>query len=214
MTEELKEQIAQDIDPKQEAIQDGENPPGEKPKEKDSGEEEEKELLATGQKEQEQNDIYGKPAEYDFSNVELMQGMTLESESTKEFSELAAKCNLSQKTADEFVKIGAKLIEKSVNNVLAQLQSEQIEQYKLATNTDPDIGGDKLNEALDIAELAYKEFATPKLKELIEQSGLKYNNEVIKTFRNIGLKMKEADIHNTGIPQGQTKTAAQILYGS
>ena len=140
--------------------------------------------------------------------------MTLEPESTKEFSELAAKCNLSQKAADEFVKIGAKLVEKSVNNVFAQLQAEQIEQYKLATNTDPEIGGEKLNEALDIAELAYKEFATPKLKEFLQQAGLNYHNEVIKTFRNIGLKMKESNIFNSDSPQGQNKTAAQILYGS
>lgn len=214
MTQELNQQEQQDT---QEIL---ENEQEEKQSEAKVNEQSEEKSKAENSTEKEktenseEEEIYGKPENYDFSNVELAQGMTLEPESTKEFSELAAKCNLSQKTADEFVKIGAKLVEKSVNNVFAQLQAEQIEQYKLATNTDPEIGGEKLNEALDIAELAYKEFATPKLKEFLQQAGLNYHNEVIKTFRNIGLKMKESNIFNADSPQGQNKTAAQILYGS
>lgn len=157
-----------------------------------------------------ENDVYGKPETYDFSNVDIGENMELEPESTKEFMELAGRCNLNQKTADEFIKLGAGL----VNKTISQIKEQQIESYKIALNTDKEIGGAKLNAALDEAELAYSQFATPELIKVFNETGLKYHPEVIKTFRNIGAMMKEGKIFNSDSPAETEQSYAEIIYGN
>ena len=157
-----------------------------------------------------EGEIYGKPDSYDFSGVDIGENMELEPETTKEFTELAGKCNLSQKTADEFIRLGASLVNKSIS----QIKGQQIEAYKIALNTDKEIGGTKLNAAIDEAELAYSKFATPELINVFNETGLKYHPEVIKTFRNIGAMMKEAKILDGVHPAEKDLTPAQILYGN
>ncbi len=66
---------------------------------------------------------------------------------------------------------------------------------------------------MSVADDAYNEFATPKLKELMVSTGLVYHPEMIKMFHKIGEIMQEDMMSYGGKPAEEELTPAQILYG-
>ena len=74
---------------------------------------------------------------------------------------------------------GAKL--KDENN----LRETTLLSYQAMFNEDaelPDINSSQLKEYMRIADSAYCEFASPKLKEIFKEQGLIYHPELIKMF--------------------------------
>ena len=66
---------------------------------------------------------------------------------------------------------------------------------------------------MQTANNAYSQFASPKLKELLNSTGLIYHPEMIKMFYKIGELSKEDNLTYKGIPAVKELTPAQILYG-
>jgi hypothetical protein len=67
---------------------------------------------------------------------------------------------------------------------------------------------------LDVANCAYSDFASPKLKETLEKTGLVYHPEMIKMFHKIGELSQEDNLSHYGAPAIEELTPAQILYGT
>ena len=66
---------------------------------------------------------------------------------------------------------------------------------------------------MSLATDAYSTFATPKLKELLQKTGLVFHPEMIKMFHKIGELAQEDGISYGGAPAQEELTPAQILYG-
>lgn len=58
--------------------------------------------------------------------------------------------------------------------------------------------GDKYAEEVSIAGKAFEAFASPKLQELLNNTKLNYNPEVVKMFRDMGKKMSEDSFEKGG----------------
>ena len=77
---------------------------------------------------------------------------------------------------------------------------------------DSEFGGDKYDENVGIANRGLDKFGTPKLVEVLKQTGLGNHPEFIRLFTRVGKLVKEDDPGGDTRPQGAEKTQAQVLY--
>ena len=150
------------------------------------------------------------PETYDFSAVELPDGMQLDKDLTSEFEAAAKEMNLSQAKADKLISLGVKLNQKLAQNFTSQLEEAKnnlIESYKLKLNTDPEIGGAKLKQSLVDANEAYSAFVDDEAAKLLSDSGLNFHPAIVKTFMKIGKQIKNDSIHSSN-HSAHTRTAA------
>lgn len=141
------------------------------------------------------------PEEYDFSAVELPEGVELDKDLTSEFSQLAKEHNLSNENASKFMAIGVKLstqIKERFEQAVKEAHENQLKAYKTMLNTDSEIGGAKLKQSLLDANVAYNEFVTPEAAKLLSDTGLNNHPAIVKVFMNIGKQLKDDAIRQTG----------------
>lgn len=136
------------------------------------------------QTESQEDKTDGAPDEYEFQAAE---GQEFDKEVIEHFSEVARELNLSQDAAQ-------KVLDKMAP-VLAQRQAEQInqvqQQWAKDAAVDKEFGGDKLNENLSTAKQAIETFATPELRELLNETGMGNHPEVIRVFYRVGKAISE-----------------------
>lgn len=147
----------------------------------------------------------GAPEKYDFTAPE---GLSYDETILSNFSEVAKELNLPQAQAQ-------KVLDKMAP-VIAQRQQEQFQaarqQWAEESRADQEFGGDKLQENLGHAKRAMDTFATPELRQMLDDSGFGNNPEVIRLFVRVGKAIGEDGIV-TGKPAGN-KPSAQKLYAA
>lgn len=183
--------------------------------------EEKSELQNDKQNDQQKNldgDIYGAPEQFDYSDIKLPEGMTLDKELLEEFEPIAKKFNLSNKSANELLGLAVKLSEKNISIVQDAIQQSQIaEKNSYMQMLDQDIelnvkDSAQYEQYLSVASKGIKAVATPKFKEFIKDKGLTHHPEFIKVFHKIGQLCTEVKIPD-GNPSGKDVDAADVLYG-
>ena len=90
--------------------------------------------------------------------------------------------------------------------------NQTVKDWVTEAKADPEIGGDAYAENVGIAKRGIDSFGTPKLVEVLEQTGLGSHPEFIRLFIRIGKTIKEDDPGGTGGAGGEELTGAQILY--
>lgn len=164
------------------------------------------------------DDLFGQPESYDYHEIELPEGMILDEMRTNQFSDYAKKLNLSQKGANNIVKMAVDLTEQTKRQTLdafLNIQKEKIEGYKNALVCDREIGGNKLNSAIETANIAYDGFfADEELRSLIAESGLSVHPKFIKALKEIGENMKEDSVHSSLNSSYKPRNIEDILYPS
>ncbi len=167
------------------------------------------------------SEVYGSPEQYDYSTVELPEGITLDTELTQEFEPIAKKLNLSNKSANELMKLAVKLTQKNVSkfpDYSAAVQQAKKDSYVEMLNKDKELNVN--NEAqygsyLNVATQGLKAVATPKFIELLKAEGLTHHPEFIKTFHKIGQLCASEKIPDVQYPSGQKEIdPADVLYGN
>lgn len=124
------------------------------------------------------------------------ENVKLDEAVTTEFKALAKDLKLPQAQAQQVVDLGVKMAQNwqaqqadSIATTVAGWASE--------TTNDPELGGDKLNENLAVAKSALTHFGSPKLAELLNQSGLGNHPELIRLLHKVG-KATTGDTIDTG----------------
>lgn len=134
----------------------------------------------------------GAPERYEFRAPE---GAELGSDVTDAFAGVAKELNLTQDAAQ-------KVLDKMAP-VLAQRQNAQVQavqqEWREQSTADKEFGGDKLAENLGVARKAMDAFASPGLKQTLEQTGLGNHPEVIRMFVKVGKAISQ-DGFVTGQP--------------
>lgn len=134
----------------------------------------------------------GAPERYEFKAPE---GAELGSDVTDAFAGVAKELNLTQDAAQ-------KVLDKMAP-VLAQRQNAQVQavqqEWREQSTADKEFGGDKLTESLATARKAMDAFASPALKQTLEQTGLGNHPEVIRMFVKVGKAISQ-DGFVTGQP--------------
>lgn len=117
----------------------------------------------------------GAPESYEFQAIE---GSDLEVDSApvQAFSEIAKDLNLTQEQAQSVLDKVAPALRQQNDDYINEVRSEWVENVK----SDPEIGGDKLQENLGKAVRVLDAFGTPELKSLLGETGLGDNPEIIR----------------------------------
>ena len=76
---------------------------------------------------------------------------------------------------------------------------------------DKDIGGENYNASLTTAKLAYRQFVSPELDTVLQQSGLQYHKDLIKMFKSVGEMMQNDTLKGGKNPQGNTGNKAEEI---
>ncbi len=145
-----------------------------------------------------------------YADFTLPDGYKLDGEIGDKFKAVAKDLDLTQEQAQ-------KLIDLDVQRVTAQTQQLHATSaaWVDATKADKEIGGDNLNANLAVAQKALAAFGTPELKNLLQETGLGNNPEIIRAFYRAGKAIGEDSFvpAGSGASKGPS-TPAQALYGS
>lgn len=143
-----------------------------------------------------------------YQDFKTPEGVTLDAEVLTEFKDLAKDLKLDQDSAQKFVDLAPKLVEKWQAK---QAQDLIDARTKWAEDTlkDKEIGS---TENLAVANSALKEFGSPELVTLLQESGFGNHPALVRTFYRIGKAMSEDSIV-TGKQPPQSK-GAQSFYSN
>lgn len=115
------------------------------------------------------------------------EGREYSSEELGDFTAAAKELGLSQEKAQKMFGV---LLPQAQKYQMARLDGYS-KQWEAAARTDPEFGGEHLQQNLAVAKQAYNAFASDGLKEILKGSRLSNNPEVIRLFYRIGTKMQQ-----------------------
>jgi len=146
------------------------------------------------------------PESYEFKAPD---GVVFDDTTISSFSDVAKELNMPQADAQ-------KILDK-VGPVMAQRQALALENLNKSwvegVQSDKEIGGEKLQENLSVARKAMDAFGTPQLRELLNESRLGNNPEMIRFMYRAGKAISEDKFVAGGpaSPSG-TRDPAKFLY--
>ena len=163
----------------------------------------------------EEESYFGKPERYDYSGVELPENYCYDETLLNEFNELAAKYNLSQKSANELMSIAVKLTQLTGDNyakTMAEQQRQKTEDYKFNLINDRKIGGANFERTMKTANIAYTQFADEEVQNLLAQTGLNCHPKIVGMFYDIGKRMQNDSIYGVSIAAAPKENREDILF--
>ena len=127
----------------------------------------------------------GAPEKYEWQAPE---GVALDTEVLGEFESYARELNLPQDKAQAAVDLGVRMLDKWQQSLVEQHNATRA-QWAEEAKADKELGGDKFNENLAIANTALKAVGGQELIDLLVQTGLCNNVHVIRAFHRVGTQV-------------------------
>ena len=158
-----------------------------------------------GDKEGDDKDVA--PEQYEFQKPE---GVEIAEPVIDAFSKVAKDLNLSQDAAQKLMDEVAPAIAQHQNEALKQ----QIKAWQDELRSDPEFGGDKLQENLGIANKAFKQFFSDAERAEINRSGLGDWAPLVRAMHRVGKAMSQDNfVVGDGTAKHKRRPFAQQVYG-
>ena len=161
-----------------------------------------------GEAEDDKADDAPKGAPEAYEDFTVPEGVELDPEVTAKFKDVAKELNLPQEAAQKVTELGVELAQK-----WAAQQTETTEailaEWKTATETDKEIGGDTLPANLAVAKQALDKFGTPELRSMLDEYRMGDHPEVIRFMVRVGKAISEDTFVGGGTatpPRDRAKT--------
>lgn len=146
----------------------------------------------------------GAPETYTFK---VPEGYELDKETTDEFEQHARTMGLSQDNAQKLIDLQVK--------VVAKAHAAQAEEFRKLSESWRQEAlkalGAEPQKQLAFASKAIQAYGTPKLKEVLQESGLGNHPELVQFFVKVGQTVTEDGLPG-GAAGGGKKSTAQIMY--
>lgn len=126
----------------------------------------------------------------EYAEFKAPEGITLDAELMTDFKGIAKEAGLNQDQAQKMADLGVKLSQKIVDSQ-QQALAKQVSEWESSSKTDKEFGGDKLDANLAIAKKALDAFATPELKDYLNNSGAGNHPELIRFLVRAGKAISE-----------------------
>ena len=128
------------------------------------------------------------------------QGKPVSNEDFKGFTEAAKSVGLSQENAQKMFSA----MYGEADNYVRRRTQEFAAQWAEQSKADPEFGGANFNQNMGQIATAYKQFATPELKHLLDASGLGNHPEVMRLFYRVGKALsQDTGVRAQGAPEQQ-----------
>lgn len=124
-----------------------------------------------------------------------------------EFKELG----LSQIQAQKFIDVYAAQVQVE-SQASSDSYNQVVKDWVDEAKNDKEIGGDKFDENVGLAKRAIDKYGTPKLVEVLNQTGLGNHPEFIRLLTRVGKLIAEDDPGGVTAPVASDKTPAEIFY--
>lgn len=158
---------------------------------------------------------YGKPERYDYSDIELPCDYYYDEGLLNEFNELAAKYNLSQKSANELMAVALKLSQLTSENcskASAEQHRQKVLDYKRALINDRQLGAADFANTMKTANIAYSEFADEDVQRLLQETGLNCHPKIVRMFYLIGKNMQNDSFYGINSAPIHKESREDILF--
>ncbi len=147
-----------------------------------------------------------KPVEY--TDFKLPEGVQADAAALDQFKGVAKELGLSQDQAQKLVDMQANAVKQQQDAAQAQW-NETVKTWK--AEAIQSLGANYQKE-LAVAAKARDRFASPELRQLLNETGLANHKEVIGLFMQVGKQISEDSFADGKSGQQGTKSAAEVLY--
>lgn len=147
------------------------------------------------------------PEEY--GEFTLPDGMELNEQLLAQANPVFKELGLSQEQAQKLVDFESTRQQAQVDQFHQQIQTWQQE-----VSNDPEIGGEKMDESIALANKAIGEYFEPGFMDVLRSYGLTNNPEVIRGLKRIGERHLTEDNPGGGRAPHREKSRAEKLYGT
>jgi hypothetical protein len=143
------------------------------------------------------------------------EGVTLDAEARSEFEAVARELNMPQAEAQALVERMAPKLQQRFVAQQAETVARVSAEWAEAAKADKEIGGDALPQNLAAARRAVKQFGSPELSALLEDSRLGNHPEVLRFLARAGRALGEDGTFLAGrAPGHRGATPAQSIYAA
>lgn len=150
----------------------------------------------------------GAPDSYEFKDAD---GSPLTGDHYAAFSEHAKSLGLSQEAAQKALETAGAAWQSRQQEHIQSVRDE----WAKSARADKEIGGEKFDANLAVAKSALDRFASKELRNLLHETGLGNNPEVIRLLHAVGKAIGEDSTFVSGRgPAPREKTLAERLYPS
>lgn len=128
------------------------------------------------------------------------QGNPVSNDDFKGFTEAAKSVGLSQENAQKMFTA----MYGEADNYVRRRTQEFAARWAEQSKADPEFGGANFNQNMGQIAAAYRQFATPELKQLLDASGLGNHPEVMRLFYRVGKALsQDTGVRAQGAPEQQ-----------
>lgn len=173
-----------------------------------ASEQQEAEKAASGENKPPEDAAANVPESYEFS---MPEGVTIDDATLGDLKSLSKDLGLSQEQAQKIADLGVQQSER-----WAQQQTEYAnqvrEEWATQVKADKELGGEAFDQSIGLASRAIKEFGTPELVNLLNETGLGNHPEVIRAFFKAGKMIADDQVVPGGRNNNNPLDAAKRLY--
>jgi hypothetical protein len=149
----------------------------------------------------------GAPESYE--DFKLPEGVQMDEAGLKSFSEFAKSMDLTQDAAQTFIEKLGPAMQARQTAVIETTRAGWLESLK----TDKELGGDKFDETLQLADRGLKAVGSEALNKLLTESGLNKHPEIVRAFVKVGKEVSEdGKFVSGGAASAKTMTTAQRMF--
>lgn len=145
--------------------------------------------------------------------LSLPKGVDVDTGLLEAMTPTLKELGLNNEQASKLAGIYAEQLQKDGEARSAALQA-QTESWGQELVKDPEMGGDKFDTTVARAAKAVKQFGTPALMQMLDETGLGNHPELVRAFSKIGEKLKEDTAEGGDGPAGGViLDDAEAIYG-
>lgn len=150
----------------------------------------------------------GVPEKYD---LKLPEGITLDKAQIEKVEDFAKSLGLTNDEAQHFLDMKTDAVTSYVEQQKQQL-NQRITEWEETSKKDPEIGGEKFPQAVEIAKRALGKFANKEFVQMLNESGLGSHPDVIRTFARIGKQMSNDTLVHGSAQAAPDKSLGELFY--
>ena len=127
-----------------------------------------------------------------YADFTLPEGIKIADDAMAEITPLFKELGLTQEQAQKLVDFQSKQVQASSESQI-DAYNQLMDSWVTECKNDSEIGGDKFDENIAIAQSAVQKFGTPGLKELLESHGVGNHPEMVRFMVKVG-KLTSEDV--------------------